>query len=94
MNVVWRQLIEAGAFKLNSDGRFQIDSTRADSDIRSAAAQFITAMAIGDAKSVRVLLSRYGAARPEVSHVLERMGPAPTPGRAIYRTAEQIATGP
>jgi hypothetical protein len=53
-----------------------------------AANEFISAMAKGDADTVRALLRQNVVSHPQLQPVLERM--APPLDRVIYRTADQL----
>jgi hypothetical protein len=87
---VLNRLIEAGAINANSEEHLTIDAKRADVEVVRAANEFISAMAKGDADSVRALLHQNVMAHPKLQPVLERMGPAPPLDRIIYRTADAL----
>jgi len=70
--------------------RLTIDVQRADVEVVRAANEFISAMAKGDADTVRALLRQNVVSHPQLQPVLERMGPAPPLDRVIYRTADQL----
>jgi hypothetical protein len=88
---VLNHLLEAGAISLGSDGHVKINSAVADADIVSAAVEFISPMAKGDAAAIKTLLKHYVAVTPPIQDLLVRIGPAPEPQRLVYRTAEQLA---
>jgi len=87
---VLNRLIEAGAIHSNSEEHLTIDAERADAEVVRAANEFISAMAKGDADSVRALLHQNVMAHPKLQPVLGRMGPPPPLDRIIYRTADAL----
>ena len=87
---VLNRLIEAGAINTNSEEHLTIDAKRADAEVARAANEFISAMAKGDADSVRALLHQNVMAHPKLQPVLGRMGPPPPLDRIIYRTADTL----
>ena len=87
---VLNRLIEAGVIHPDPEGRLTIDAQRADAEVVRAANEFISAMAKGDADTVRALLRQYVVVHPQLRSVLERMGPVPPPHRLIYHTADQL----
>ena len=84
------QLIDAGAIHPDSQGRLTIDTERADAEVVRAANEFISAMAKGDAETVRALLRPHVLIHPLLQPVLERMGAAPPLRTFVYHTADQL----
>jgi hypothetical protein len=87
---VLNRLIEAGAIHSNAEEHLTIDAGRADAEVVRAANEFISAMAEGDADTVRALLHQNVMMHPKLQPVFERMGPAPPLERIIYRTADNL----
>ncbi len=87
---ILNRLIDAGAIRPDSEGRLTIDAKRADAEVVRAANEFISAMAKGDADTVRALLRQYAVVHPQMQLVLARMGAAPPLHRFIYLTADQL----
>ena len=87
---ILNRLIDAGAIRSDSEGRLTIDAERADAEVMRAANEFISAMARGDADTVRALLRQHVVVHPQLQSVLTHMGAAPPLRRFIYRTADQL----
>jgi len=87
---ILNHLIEAGAFQVDTDGRFAIDPVRAGSEVTRAAGEFVSLMAKGDLVAIEALLGRYVTISPGVKAALKRIGDDPPLPIFVYRTADQL----
>jgi hypothetical protein len=83
-------LIDAGAFRPGTDGRFTLVAEKFASGIESLARELLTIEATGDRARAKALLDRLVVNRPETQRVLSRLGKVPVDIAPRYVTAEQL----
>ena len=83
-------LLDAGAFKVASDGRFMLVPEKLAPAIESLARELLTIEATGDKARAKALLDRLAINRPETQRVLSRLGKIPVDVAPRYLTAEAL----
>jgi hypothetical protein len=83
-------LLDAGAFRVGSDGRFSVNAAKASAAVRELAETILTIEAHGDRQAADELLKRQGVIRPEVRRVLDRLGSVPIDIQPVFVTAKEI----
>jgi hypothetical protein len=71
LQVNW--LLDAGAYRVNSDGTFSVDLRRAKKAVEKLSRELLTLQATGDYEGGKRLLERMVVLRPEVQAVLGRL---------------------
>jgi hypothetical protein len=83
-------LMDAGAFRVASDGNFAIDDSKVKSAVRDLAAELLALEASRDrAKAAEVLRAR-AVVRPDVRKVLDRLAAVPVDIDPQFVTAAAI----
>jgi hypothetical protein len=70
-------LLDAGGFKVNSDGTFGVDYIAVKSGVASLTKEIMTIQATGDYARAKALLERLVVIRPEAKRLIERMRDVP-----------------
>jgi hypothetical protein len=83
-------LIDAGAFRSGTDGRFTLVPEKFGPAIESLARELLTIEATGDKARAKALLDRLVVNRPETQKILSRLGKVPVDISPRYLTAEQL----
>ena len=83
-------LLDAGAFKVTSNGRFTLVPEKLGPAIESLARELLTIEATGDKARAKALLDRLVVNRPETQRVLSRLGKVPVDVSPRYLTAETL----
>ncbi len=85
-------------FASPADGRFSIDVPKAKKAVTDLTRQIMTIQATGDYAAADALLKKMVVVRPEVQHVLDRLGdvpvdiaPKPITAMELVRSAELTA---
>jgi len=84
-------LLDAGALRVGTDGRFSLVTDRVQDAVRSLTRELLTLQAEGDAARGRALLARLGVVRPEVQRVVDRLRDVPVDIAPRFVTAERLA---
>ena len=83
-------LLDAGAIRIDSDGRFSLDVPKAKRAITALTRQIMTLQAHGDYAGVKTLLERMAVIRPEVQRVLDRLEKVPVDIAPQFVTANAL----
>jgi hypothetical protein len=83
-------LLDAGAFRVSSDGRFSVDAAKAPGAVRDLAQTILTIEANGDKVAADQLLHRLAVIRPEVKLVLDRLSAVPIDIDPRFVTATEL----
>ncbi len=83
-------LLDAGAFRVGSDGRFSVNAAKAAAAVQDLAATILTLEAKGDRQAADQYLKRLGVIRPEVQRVLDRLGGVPIDIAPQFVTATEL----
>ncbi len=83
-------LLDAGAYKVSSDGRFSLVPEKVQPAFESLARELLTIEATGDRGRAKALLDRLAVSRPETQRVLSRLGKVPVDIAPRYVTAERL----
>lgn len=87
-------LLDAGAVRIDSQGRFSLDVPKAKRAITALTRQIMTLQAHGDQQGVRSLMERMVVIRPEVQRVLDQLGEVPVDIAPRFETAQTLAVQP
>ena len=83
-------LLDAGGFRVNSDGTFSLDLKKAKKGIAGLTHDLLTLQATGDYEGGKRMLERLVVMRPEVQVVLDRLGDVPVDIRPRFVTAADL----
>ena len=83
-------LLDAGGFRVNTDGTFSVDLRRMKKATAGLTRELMTLQATGDYAATRRLLDRLVVIRPEIQAVLDRLGKVPVDIRPRFLTAESL----
>jgi hypothetical protein len=86
-------LLDAGAYRVASDGTFSVDLRKAKKAVAGLSRDLLTVQATGDYDGGKRLLERLVVMRPQVQAVLDRLGGVPVDIRPRFITADEIAAG-
>lgn len=86
-------LLDAGAVRIDSQGRFSLDVPKTKKAVTSLTRQIMTLQAHGDYEGVKRLMDRMSVIRPEVQRVLDRLGEVPVDIAPQFVTANTLAPG-
>jgi hypothetical protein len=84
-------LLDAGAIRIDSQGRFSLDVAKTKRAVTSLTTQIMTLQAHGDYAGVKRLLDRMSVIRPEVQRVLDQLDQAPVDIAPQFVTANTLA---
>ncbi|HEY0685304.1 MAG TPA: hypothetical protein VGD45_23395 [Steroidobacter sp.] len=87
-------LLDAGAIRIDSEGRFSLDVPKAKRAITALTRQIMTLQAHGDYDGVKRLLERMAVIRPEVQRVLDKLDQVPVDIAPQFVTANTLAVQP
>jgi hypothetical protein len=87
-------LLDAGAIRIDSQGRFSLDVAKAKRAVTALTQQIMTLQAHGDYQGVKRLLERKVAIRPEIERILDRLGQVPVDIAPRFVTAQALSTQP
>ncbi len=83
-------LLDAGGFRVNSDGTFSLDLRKAKKGVTSLTHDLLTLQATGDYEGGKRMLERLVVIRPEVQAVLDRLEGVPVDIRPRFVTATDL----
>lgn len=84
------RFLDAGAFKVQPDGRFVVDASKIDGAVTALTRELLTIEAEGSYKKATELLAREGVVRPEAQRILDRLSGVPVDIEPIFKTAAQL----
>jgi len=84
-------LLDAGAIRIDSQGRFSLDVPKAKKAVTALTSQIMTLQAHGDYAGVKRLLDRMSVIRPEVQRVLDQLDKVPVDIAPQFVTANTLA---
>ncbi len=87
-------LLDAGGFRVNSDGTFSLDLKKTRKGVASLTRELLTLQATGDYEGGKRFLARLVVIRPEVQAVLDRLGDVPVDIRPRFVTASDLERDP
>ena len=83
-------LLDAGGFRVNSDGTFSLDLRKTKKGVTTLTRDLMTLQANGDYEGGKRMLERLVVIRPEVQAVLDRLGDVPVDIRPHFVTAADL----
>jgi hypothetical protein len=83
-------LLDAGGFRVNSDGTFSLDLKKTKKGVAGLTHDLLTLQATGDYEGGKRMLERLVVIRPEVQVVLDRLGDVPVDIRPRFITAADL----
>jgi hypothetical protein len=83
-------LLDAGAFKVLSDGTFQVDHAKMHEAVAALTREIMTLQAEGDYGRAKDLISRLGVVRPPVQVVLDKLSKVPVDIEPRFVTADTL----
>ncbi|HWK49656.1 MAG TPA: hypothetical protein VNR40_07200 [Steroidobacter sp.] len=83
-------LLDAGAVRIDSEGRFSLDVPKTKRAVTALTSQIMTLQAHGDYAGVKRLLDRMTVIRPEVQRVLDQLGQVPVDIAPQFVTANSL----
>ena len=83
-------LLDAGAYGVNADGTFSVNTARAKKAVAGLAHELLTLEATGDYDAAKRFLDKMVVIRPEVKAVLGRLGEIPVDIRPRFVTADDL----
>ncbi|WP_116813410.1 dipeptidyl-peptidase 3 family protein [Steroidobacter cummioxidans] len=84
-------LLDAGAVRIDSEGRFSLDVPKTKRAVTALTSQIMTLQAHGDYAGVKRLMDRMSVIRPEVQRVLDQLGQVPVDIAPQFVTASTLA---
>ncbi len=84
-------LLDAGAIRIDAQGRFSLDVPKTKKAVTSLTSQIMTLQAHGDYAGVKRLLDKMSVIRPEVQRVLDQLGQVPVDIAPQFVTANTLA---
>jgi hypothetical protein len=84
-------LLDAGAIRIDAQGRFSLDVPKTKKAVTSLTSQIMTLQAHGDYAGVKRLLDKMSVIRPEVQRVLDQLGQVPVDIAPQFVTASSLA---
>jgi hypothetical protein len=84
-------LLDAGAIRIDSQGRFSLDVPKTKKAVTALTGQIMTLQAHGDYAGVKRLMDRMSVIRPEVQRVLDQLGQVPVDIAPQFVTANVLA---
>lgn len=87
-------LLDAGAIRIDAQGRFSLDLPKTKRAVTALTRQIMTLQANGDYQGVQRLMERMVVIRPEVQRVLDQLGQVPVDIAPKFVTANALATEP
>lgn len=88
--LIVNSLLDAGAFRVGSDGRFSVDVTKIKAAITALTTELMTVQAAGDKTRALALLQERAVLRPPVKRVLDRLGAIPVDIEPRFVTAQAL----
>jgi hypothetical protein len=86
--------LDAGAVSARPDGTFAVNAAKAREAATSLTREIMTIQGKGDRPAAKALLERFGAVRPEVKRVLDRLGGVPVDIAPRSVTADALVGAP
>jgi hypothetical protein len=83
-------LLDAGAIRIDSEGRFSLDLPKTKKAVTALTRQIMTLQAHGDYAGVKRLMDRMAVIRPEVQRVLDKLGDVPVDIAPRFVTADAL----
>jgi hypothetical protein len=83
-------LLDAGAYRVGTDGTFSVDMARARKAVEGLTGELLTIEATGDYEGGKRLLERLVVLRPEVQAVMGRLEGVPVDIRPRFVTADEL----
>lgn len=83
-------LLDAGGFRVNSDGTFVVDFAKVKQAVAALAGEIMTVQATGDYAKAKAMLATRAVVRPEVQRVLDRLAQVPVDIEPRFTTAEEL----
>jgi Peptidase family M49 len=83
-------LLDAGAYGVNADGTFSVNTAKAKKAVAGLSHELLTIEATGDYDGGKRFLEKMVVMRPEVKAVLDRLGDVPVDIRPRFVTADDL----
>jgi len=91
MAIQFNYLMDKGAFRLNADGTYSVDSNKVKGAVRDLAKELLTIEATGDYAAGKQMLDTLGQLRPGMTQTIARLKDIPTDINPVDVTADAIA---
>jgi hypothetical protein len=78
-------LLDQGAFAVNRDGTFAVNSAKIKDGVTALAREFMTLQAEGNYEKAKVMIAKLGIVRPEVQRLLDKLTNIPVDIEPNYR---------
>ena len=86
-------LLDAGAFKVASDGTFAVDRAKIKDAVAALTKELMELQASGDVAKARSMLQARATLRPEVKAILDKLAGVPVDIEPRFPTADSLAGG-
>jgi hypothetical protein len=83
-------LLDAGAFKVNPDGTFTVDTAKVGDAVTALTREIMTLQAEGSYTKAKELIDRLGNVRPQVKKVLDKLTDVPVDIEPQFVTASEL----
>jgi hypothetical protein len=83
-------LLDAGAFRVNADGTFSVDTAKIRDAVTALTREIMTLQAEGSYAKARAMIEKLGVMRPDTQRVLDRLITVPVDIEPRFTTAEQL----
>jgi hypothetical protein len=83
--------LDAGAFKVQPDGTFTVDTTKIAEAVTALTREIMTLQAEGSYAKAKAMIDKLGVVRPEVQKVLDRLTAVPVDIEPKFTTAATLA---
>lgn len=83
-------LLDAGAIRIDAQGKFSLDVPKAKRAITALTRQIMTLQAHGDYEGVKSLMARMVVIRPEIQRILDQLGQVPVDIAPQFVTANTL----
>ena len=84
-------LLDAGAFKVNADGTFSVDTTTIADAVTALTRDIMTLQAEGNYTKAKEMIERLGTVRTPVQKVLDRLRDVPVDIEPVFVTAQKLS---
>jgi hypothetical protein len=83
-------LLDAGAFRVNGDGTFAVDTAKIRDGVTALTRDIMTLQAEGDYDKARQMIDRLGVMRPDAQAVLDKLTAVPVDIAPRFTTADDL----
>jgi hypothetical protein len=83
-------LLDRGAFRVNGDGTFAVDSSKIRDAVAALTGEIMTLQAEGSYDKAKAMMDSLGTVRPETKAILDRLSGVPVDIEPRFTTAEEL----